>query len=244
MFPPVPPTMSSNPANYPSKYTANTCSLPTPPPFVNPPKLGVAGKAFVDLWNTCYPSTPNNMNIPTCKDIQSVAKLFDASYTDNKCTQIPPFYIKMQAVYGWVPIVNRGCTGVDLKKTSLGTQGYFDAAAAYCRLQYNYVTLSASDRAKYTFNPYTALIHAPYKPTLGGGLLSSAYAFSIDDKLSFKHVEAEGIILAIAGVKGIEFDKAGGETAPVPTPIPANAKEIKCHCKVEGAPPDPDCPNP
>jgi hypothetical protein len=83
------------------------------------------------------------------------------------------------------------------------------------------------------FNPYTALIHAPYSPVLGGGLDSSAYAFSIDDKLSFKHVVAEGIILAIAGTKGVEFDKAAGQTAPVPTPIPVTPEEIKEHCKLD-----------
>jgi hypothetical protein len=233
VFPPVPPTLSSNPANYKSKYTTNACTLPTPPPFVNPPKLGVAGKSTVDLWNRCYPSTSDQSE--TCEDIRTVAKLFvDGSYFGNTaCTnpQTPPFYIVMQGVYGWVPIVNRGCTGLDLKKTNLGTGGYEDAAQAYCRLQYNY-TMKGLPEAD-IFNPYTALIHAPYSPVLGGGLDSSAYAFSIDDKLSFKHVVAEGIILAIAGTKGVEFDKAAGQTAPVPTPIPVTPEEIKEHCKLD-----------
>ena len=110
----------------------------------------------------------------------------------------------MQAVYGWVPIVNRGCTGLDLKTN---VTAYQNAALAYCRLQYNYVTLPANQKAVYTFNPFTALIHAPYSPILGGGLDSSAYAFSIDDKLSFKSVVADGIILTIAGTKGLEFDR-------------------------------------
>ncbi len=235
VVPPVPPTLSSNPANYKSKYVGNVCSPAPPPPFVNPPNLGKAGKSFIDLWNKCYPSEADQTD--TCKDIRTVAKLFvDASYFGNKaCTnpQTPPFYIVMQGVYGWVPIVNRGCTGLDLKKTSLGTKGYEDAALAYCRLQYNYVTLPPAEKPVYTFNPYTALIHSSYKPTLGGGLDSSAYAFSIDDKLSFKHVEAEGIILTIAGTKGLEFAKARGETAPVPTPIPMTAKQILDHCKLD-----------
>jgi len=137
----------------------------------------------------------------------------------------------MQAVYGWVPIVYRGCTGLDLKTDETS---YKDAALAYCRLQYNYVTLPPSQKA-YIFNPYTALIHAPYNPVSGGGLNSSAYAFSIDDKLSFKSVVADGVILTIGGTKGLEFDPKADppQTAPVPTPIPTTAKEIQDHCKVD-----------
>jgi hypothetical protein len=229
IYPPVPPIISSNPADYKTKYTTNACTLPTPAPFVNPPNLGKAGKAFVDLWNTCYPGTGDLSD--TCKDIRTVAKLFADGYT-KACPikPTPPFYIMMQAVYGWVPIVNDGCTGVDLKTD---VAAYETAALAYCRLQYNYVTLPPLEKAKYTFNPYTALIHAPYSPLLGGGLDSSAYAFSIDDKLSFKSVVADGIILTVAGTKGLEFDKAAGQTAPVPTPIPTTAAQIINHCKLD-----------
>ncbi len=232
VYPPVPPVLSSNPADYKAKYTSNACVLPTPPLFVNPPNLGVAGKSFIDLWNRCYPSTMDNSG--TCQDIRTVANLFvNESYYGNKACQNPqppPFYITMQAVYGWVPIVNRGCIGLDLKTN---VAAYQKAALAYCRLQYNYITLPADKRAEYTFNPFTALIHAPYKPTLGGGLDSSAYAFSIDDKLSFKSVVADGIILTIAGTNGLEFDRAAGQTAPVPTPIPTTAQQIIDHCKLD-----------
>ncbi len=232
VFPPVPPVLSSNPANYKTKYTTNACTLPTPPPFVDPPNLGKAGKSFTDLWQKCYPSMSDTSQ--TCKDVRTVADLIvNKSYFANKaCTspQTPPFYITMQAVYGWVPIVNRGCTGLDLKTDEMA---YQNAALAYCRLQYNYVTLPANQKAVYTFNPFTALIYAPYSPILGGGLDSSAYAFSIDDKLSFKSVVADGIILTIAGTKGLEFDRKSGQTAPVATPIPTTAKEIEDHCKLD-----------
>ncbi len=234
VLPPVPPVLSSNPANYKTKYTTNACTLPTSPPFVNPPKLGVAGKAFVDLWSKCYPSTLDTST--TCKDIRTVANLFvTASYFGNaacKSPPTPPFYITMQAVYGWVPIVYSGCTGLDLKETTLGTPGYQDAALAYCRLQYNYATLPANQKAVYTFNPYTALIHARYSPVLGGGVFSSAYAFSIDDALSFKSVVAQGLILTIAGSNGLEFDKKIGQTAPVATAIPETPQQIVDHCKL------------
>jgi hypothetical protein len=63
----------------------------------------------------------------------------------------------------------------------------------------------------------------------GAGLVQRA----IDDKLSFKSVVADGVILAIAGTQGIEYDKAAGETAPVATPIPATAQEITDHCKLD-----------
>ena len=233
VYPPVPPVLNSNPRNYKDKYTTNACTLPTPAPFVDPPKRGVAGKAFIELWNKCYPSTLDTSQ--TCKDIRTVADLFlNKSYFANPAcktpVETPPFYITMQAVYGWVPIVNRGCTGVDLKTD---VTAYKDAALAYCRLQYNYVTLPQSEKAVYTFNPYTALIHAPYSPVFGGGLKSSAYAFSIDDKLSFKHVVADGIILTIAGTHGLEFDPMHGETAPVATKIPKTAQEIVDHCKLD-----------
>ena len=241
VYPPVPPTVSANPANYKSLYTENACTLPKPPPFVDPPNRGVTGKSIFDLWNKCYPSTTDQSQ--TCKDIRTVANLFvNGSYFGNAaCTkpQTPPFYITMQGVYGWVPIKNRGCTGLDLKKTNLGTAGYKVAAEAYCRLQYNYATLPANEKPANIFNPYTGLIHKLWSPVLGGGLDSSAYAFSIDDALSFKHVEAEGIILTIAGTKGLEFDPKSGETAPVATFIPGNtndpaknAKEIADHCNV------------
>jgi hypothetical protein len=229
IYPPVPPVLSSNPADWKSKYTTNACTLPTPAPFVNPPQLGVEGKAFVDLWNNC---TTGMSTSQTCDDIRTVAALFTNSYLNNKACknpQTPPFYITMQAVYGWVPIVYQGCTGLDLKSDEAA---YRDAALAYCRLQYNYVTLPANEKAN-IFNPYTALIHSPYQAGSVGGLDSSAYAFSIDDKLSFKSVVADGVILAIAGTNGIEFDKKSGQTAPVPTPIPTTAQEIDDHCKVD-----------
>ena len=231
VFPPVPPVLSSNPADWKAKYVTNACSLPTSPPFVNPPHLGGAGKAFVDLWNKC---TTNMMeSTPTCEDVRTVATLFTTTYFNNKACQnpqTPPFYIAMQAVYGWVPIEYRGCKGLDLKTD---VPLYRDAALSYCRLQYNYVTLPALQRATYTFNPYTALIHSPYNPLFGGGLESSAYAFSIDDKLSFKSVVADGVILTIAGTNGLEFDRKAGQTKPVPTPIPATAQEIEDHCKLD-----------
>jgi hypothetical protein len=73
------------------------------------------------------------------------------------------------------------------------TQGFKKVIGEYCDLQYNYLT-GVPD--KEIFNPYTKLIHET--------LESSAYAFSIDDEASFKHVMGTGIILAIAGANGLE----------------------------------------
>jgi hypothetical protein len=110
---------------------------------------------------------------------------------------MPDFDSTIQAIYGFVPITFSGCTGGALKDTA----GFKDAIGHYCDLQYNYLTGAPEEEI---FNPYTRLIHDTLK--------SSAYAFSIDDKVSFKHVVGTGIILAIAGANGLENKTA----APLP----------------------------
>jgi len=202
-FPPVPPILSSNPANWESIY-GKACTLPTSPPFVNPPALGTSGAAIVNLWKKCTANTSDTST--TCKQIRTVAKLFTTSFNSACPHSGTPTQNKfMEAVYGWVPIVYNGCTGVDLVKVA----DFASTQQAYCNLQYNYLTLPPSERS-YIFNPYTAFIHKPYSL---GGIASSAYAFSIDDKLSFKSVLAEGVIIAIGGARGLENRTA----TPLPT---------------------------
>jgi hypothetical protein len=106
-----------------------------------------------------------------------------------------------------VPITFGGCKGGALNDTA----GFKDAIGHYCDLQYNYLTgIPETD----IFNPFTRLIHDALK--------SSAYAFSIDDKVSFKHVEGTGIILAIAGANGLENKTA--------SPLP-DAHNFKDQCR-------------
>jgi hypothetical protein len=108
---------------------------------------------------------------------------------------MPEFNSTIQAIYGFVPITFSGCTGGALNDTA----GFNDAIGHYCDLQYNYLT-EGTPKAE-IFNPYTQLIHDTLK--------SSAYAFSIDDEVSFKHVVGTGIVLAIAGANGLENKDCG-----------------------------------
>jgi hypothetical protein len=120
---------------------------------------------------------------------------------------IPDFNSTIQAIYGFVPITFKGCTGGALRDTP----GFKTVIGHYCDLQYNYLT-GVPD--KEIFNPYTQLIHET--------LQSSAYAFSIDDEASFKHVMGTGIILTIAGANGLENQ--------TPSPLP-NVRNFRDRCR-------------
>jgi hypothetical protein len=133
--------------------------------------------------------------------------MFNTNYVDQ-CGAAPGSTAMIQAVYGWVPVTYNNCMG----KALVTTPGYAAAIATYCTLQYNY--LDPSIPAADVFNPYTALIHKT--------LQSSAYAFSIDDKLSFKRVIDDGIILTIGGATGL--------VNKTPTPLPTLAT-YKNQCK-------------
>jgi hypothetical protein len=61
------------------------------------------------------------------------------------------------------------------------------------------------------FNPYTQLIHKT--------LASTAYAFSIDDGVSFKHAEGTGVVFAVGGPTGLPNEK--------PTPLPTKDRILK-----------------
>jgi hypothetical protein len=127
----------------------------------------------------------------------------------------------MVAVYGFVPIkaplFAPTCTGLDLKAAAdkLG-QDFTALQETYCQLQYNY--LDPSVASDHVFNPYVKLIHQT--------LNSSAYAFSIDDKQSFKQVADTGMIFTIAGTNGL--------TNKTATQIPQNIKQIGLNCNLSG----------
>jgi hypothetical protein len=198
---PTPPVLSSNPPITSAPYPTS-CVEGVP---ANPPALGTLGQGVLNLWSECTP--PMDGPGPTCDEIRTVSNFFTTNYV-NACGAQPGSIAMIQAVYGWVPITYNGCTGGALAKTP----GYADAIATYCTLQYNYLdtTLPAAD----IFNPYTALIHKE--------LESSAYAFSIDDELSFKHVVDNGIILTIAGANGL----VNQEGTPLPT---LDTYKNQCH---------------
>jgi hypothetical protein len=198
--PPIPPVLTSDPPMFPS---TSKCNPSPPPPFVAP-KLGDAGQRVLSLWHKC---TDNNNNDSfTCERLREQRDFFRANYM-SKCGPTPDFNSTIQAIYGFVPITFSGCTGGALNETA----GFKKVIDDYCDLQYNYLTGVPDDD---TFNPYTKLIHKTLK--------SSAYAFSIDDAASFKHVMGTGIILAIAGANGLENE--------TPAPLP-NEHNFRDRCR-------------
>jgi hypothetical protein len=199
--PPIPPVLTSDPPKFPS---TSKCNPSPPPPFVNPPKLGEVGKKVLKLWDDC--TDPGSKNTSTtCMRLLEQFDFFRLNYMIT-CGKVPDFNSTIQAIYGFVPITFNGCTGGALRDTP----GFNDAIGHYCDLQYNYLTVPDKE----IFNPYTQLIHKT--------LESSAYAFSIDDKASFKHVKGAGIILAIAGANGLE------NTTPSPLP---NEHNFRNQCR-------------
>jgi hypothetical protein len=198
--PPVPPVLSSNPPDFP----LTTCVPPMVPPFKTP-ALGTLGTGVLDLWNKCTTSMSDTS--PTCTEIRTEYDFFNTNYVDQ-CGAAPDSTAMIQALYGWVPITYNNCTGRALKDTP----NFDTAIKTYCTLQYNY--LDPSVPAADVFNPYTALIHKT--------LQSSAYAFSIDDALAFKHVVDDGIILTIGGTAGLKNK--------TPTPLPT-LDTYKNQCK-------------
>ena len=205
--PPIPPVLTSDPRKFPSTSKCN----PSPPPmFEKPPKLGTVGKGVVDLWQDCTDASHIPRSTPfasmTCMRLREQFDFFQLNYMKT-CGKMPDFNSTIQAIYGFVPITFNGCTGGALNQTA----GFNDAIGHYCDLQYNYLTGVPKEEI---FNPYTQLVHETLK--------SSAYAFSIDDKASFKHVEGAGIILAIAGANGLENTN--------PSPLP-NEHNFRNQCR-------------
>jgi hypothetical protein len=209
--PPIPPVLTSDPPDF-SSFSTSKCNPSPPPPFTTPPGLGAVGQGVLKLWHDCT-DTSNNPRPPgstpfasmTCIRLREQFNFFQTNYIST-CKKVPDFTSTIQAIYGFVPITFNGCTGGALRDTA----GFKDAIGHYCDLQYNYLTVIPEAEAE-IFNPYTRLIHNTLK--------SSAYAFSIDDKVSFKHVKGTGIILAIAGANGLE------NTNPSPLPDRNNFKD-------------------
>jgi hypothetical protein len=224
---------ASWPVYVPAYYTAEnpTIPLPGPPPgsepyplpqipstntvyaesFRNPPlappvlssdtldgigKLGTVAQGTLDLWKNCTASTTDGT--ATCQRIREVNGFFVADY--HRCfpeAPLPSTEDFLRDVYGWVQFP--GCS-----PPLSSAPGYATAIATYCDLQYNF--FDPSVLPEYIFNPYVRLIHET--------LASNAYAFSIDDAVSFKSVPGDGIIVTIAGSEGLE----NKTQTPLPTP--------------------------
>ena len=205
-FPDPPP--GTKPYFLPQIPSANTVyaeSFRDPPPA--PPvlssdtlngigKLGTLAQGTLDLWKKCTDSTTNDS--ATCGQIRDVNDFFLADY--RQCfpqAPLPSLNDFLRDVYGWAQFPD--CS-TQLSKVS----GYAQAIEIYCTLQYNFFDPSVPPED--VFNPYVRLIHET--------LATNAYAFSIDDAVSFKSIAGDGIIVTIAGPDGLE----NKTQTPLPTP--------------------------
>jgi hypothetical protein len=224
--PPIPPLLSSNPANWANEYANHHCSLDHVPKFVTPPALGLLGNEMVQLWARCEDSRSAIYSGETCKKIRDVEKLFEASVSrSGSCSGTPyssiPLWQRMRAVYGWVPVKYKSCAGINLLDAASSKDAFKAYQLEYCALQYNY--LDSKLPIGQTFAPFTALTHRPFNfSQVLPGLASSAYAFSIDDALSFMRVQADGVIMSVGGANGLE------NTTGVPLPSTINEALKRC----------------
>ncbi len=188
----------------------------------DPPKLV---QDIMNQWTDCTSASPKNC--PESAQYKAINSLFLDSYQSyaTTCPNIPaylqpvsqnPPMPKLTAylfpIYGWVPF-NVGCGNKELPTVDgLPTDGGH-AVIDYFQIQYNYQNLSLT-RPQW-FNPYTQLIHDSVD---AGGLLASAYAFSIDDHASFLSNSGGtlpgGLIFAVGGAKGLVNGKQ--HAPPVP----------------------------
>ena len=197
----------------PSTNTVYAESFRDPPPA--PPvlssdtlqgigELGEVGQDTLNLWNRCTTTTAGSG--ATCREIKSVNDFFIADY--RACfpgEELPPAHEFLRDVYGWVQF--QKCA-TPLAKA----KGYVEAIETYCTLQYNFFDHAV--RAEDVFNPYVALVHKT--------LASNAYAFSIDDAVSFKSIPGDGVIITIAGEHGLQNKTQ--------TPLPT-ASTYKSYCR-------------
>jgi hypothetical protein len=209
--PPVPPILTSNPPPtvfakyYPDAKTSTATCLSTGVAPFSAPDLGTTGQGIVNLWDNCITKMAGGAE---CIDIRKVYNFFLTNYI-NTCgtSNTPDLPSAMRDIYGFVPITyplsgSAKCTGGNLKDTLGASVSYPKLVETYCSLQYNYLTGAAGEEI---FNPYTQLIHKT--------LASTAYAFSIDDGVSFKHAEGTGVVFAVGGPEGLPNTQG----APLPT---------------------------
>jgi hypothetical protein len=178
---------------------------PPAPPILSSYTLAVdrqlppVAKATLDLYQDCTTSTADTS--PTCVNIREVNKFFVDDF--KACfpgQQLPSVELFLRDVYGWVQFPN--CPG---PVGALSQQpGYDQVIQTYCELQYNF--FDATVPVAKQFNPYVKLVHQT--------LASNAYAFSIDDAVSFKGIPGSGVIITIGGANGLE----NTTQTPLPTP--------------------------
>ena len=156
--------------------------------------LGTLAQGTKDLWVQCTTSTADTST--TCVQIRQINQFFLAGFNACHPNQPPPSVNDMLgSVYGWVQFPN--CAPL------VTIPGYPQAIQTYCLLQYNFFDPSVPS-AQY-FNPYVKLIHQT--------LASNAYAYSIDDAVSYLNRLGDGVVITVAGTRGLE----NPNQSPLPT---------------------------
>jgi hypothetical protein len=166
---------------------------------LTPAVAGNSIKNLVELYRTCRGTDTSTL----CQTYREVLTIIDKnyqSYLDNyvnggsKCgtaiTDADQLIIqKILHLYGWVPF-NGGCGAAANALASTPGIKFNDILGVYTD---NLQTIPA-------FNPYVQFIHGPNPPNLA----MAAYAFSVDDAISFQQYEGTGIIFAFAGTAGLD----------------------------------------
>lgn len=229
----APPAITGQPSDLSEwpNYNVGRCDGVTTPttsdPLTSTPGLGTAGKAFVQLWNDCTSGKKTNQ---WCDRIKYVNQFFKDNWAQQ--TSCPQGNLDQQsllaAVYGWVPITAplfpggsaSPCIGnkallatTQSVPPNLPSPAYYNMAQRkYCELQYNYLQPDVQADPTLVFNPYTRFIHGNASVGVPDGVGSTAYAFSIDDELAFRHLVSSGVIITIGGTAGLD------DTSPSPVP--------------------------
>jgi hypothetical protein len=165
---------------------------------LTPAVSGPAVTNLVDLYRKCTGGDSSQL----CQTYRQVLTIIDnnyQSYLDNfvnggtRCGKaIPDAQLPAQKIlhlYGWVPF-NDGCGPAANALADTPGVNFNTLLGVYTD------TLQPNP----TFNPYVQFIHGPNPPNLS----MAAYAFSVDDAISFQQYEGTGIIFAFAGTTGLD----------------------------------------
>jgi hypothetical protein len=164
-----------------------------------------------NLWVYCT-NTPSDTS-STCIQIDAVAQLFGANYTNyqalwtkNGCKGTVPaatLNFMLLHVYGWSDFNETPASA----KCSIANQIYLtpgftaNNGEAYQAVAFQYKTLQ--NTTSNGFNQYVRLIHGPAYINM-----PNAYAYSIDDDLGNMLVAGRGLIITVGGPKGLTNSNA------------------------------------
>jgi hypothetical protein len=200
LLPKVPPTLVQNMLDQ-----WKDCTLD------NPQHCTAAQAGFYDAVNSVFLDNYKSY-ITTCPDKNVPDYLKQVPNSNPPAPKLTAF---LTFIYGWVPF-NVACPNKELPVANSVPPASRSVIDYTHQMQYNYKALR--NKQSQWFNPYTQLIH---DPVASGGLAASAYAFSIDDDVSFLSNSGGtlpgGLILAVGGPNGLQNKVQ--HAPPVPKPF-------------------------